>query len=202
MEPCASPLGDTIARLRSAALGAAARGWLPARLHALIAAAFARIFDQFEQLLLLWQAGALPTAPTLTPKALTPPAFPPMARTPVAHTAAPDPHPIAAHPARARAIVRAPRPHRTPAIRHPRSWYPMPPARTIPRTCPSASSARPPSARAPPKTAACARSIHTAILLRRNNKMPLPTRNPFHRLPSRSPPPQGPHDPKPHLRHL
>ena len=150
MEPRSSPLGDTIARLRIAAPWAAARGWLPSRLHALIAAAFARIFDQLEQLLLLWKAGALPTPPTRTPVALTPPA-----RTPVAHTAAPNPHaisarPIAKHPARARPITLAPCRRRTPAIHHPRARHPMPPACTIPRTSISASSARPRSARAPP----------------------------------------------------
>ena len=62
-----TPLGDQIARLLAAAPRAAACERLPIfSLHALIYAILARIFARLEQILLLWQAGALPT-PKLRP---------------------------------------------------------------------------------------------------------------------------------------
>lgn len=43
------------------------RALLPAVIHTLIAAAFARLFARLEQLLLLWQSGALAPPPPRTP---------------------------------------------------------------------------------------------------------------------------------------
>ncbi len=64
-----SPLADQLAGLRAATTANAERGWLPASLHALIMAIFARIFGRLEQLLLLWQSGTLPAAQPATANA-------------------------------------------------------------------------------------------------------------------------------------
>ena len=51
------------------------RALLPAAIHALIAAAFARLFARLEQLLLLWQSGALVPPPhTPLPRPIAAPA--------------------------------------------------------------------------------------------------------------------------------
>ena len=57
-----SRLADQLAGLRAATPSNDGRGMLPAALHALIAAIFARIFDRLEQIILLWQSGLLPHA--------------------------------------------------------------------------------------------------------------------------------------------
>lgn len=53
-------LAEQCASLRAAAQADAQRGWLRSSLHVLIMACLARIFGRLEQLLLLWQSGALP----------------------------------------------------------------------------------------------------------------------------------------------
>ena len=58
------PLGAQIAHLPPREGGLENRALLPAALHALIAAIFARLFDRLEQIFLLWKSGDLP-APTL-----------------------------------------------------------------------------------------------------------------------------------------
>ncbi len=63
MPSLSSSLAADLALLRSTAPAVDDRGWLPASLHALIAAIFARIFERLEQLLQLWQSGALPLIP-------------------------------------------------------------------------------------------------------------------------------------------
>ena len=63
MENQSPSLGDQIARLRHTAQARENCAWCPAAVHALIAAIFARIFGRLERVLLLWQAGTLPTAP-------------------------------------------------------------------------------------------------------------------------------------------
>ena len=55
------PLATRFASLHTNIAACPNRGWLPRSLHALILAALARIFGRLEQLLLLWQAGTLPT---------------------------------------------------------------------------------------------------------------------------------------------
>ena len=57
-----SPLGAQIASFQAANAAQETRAWLPATLHALIAAIFARIFGRLEQLIALWQSGTLPPA--------------------------------------------------------------------------------------------------------------------------------------------
>ena len=54
------PLADHLASLRDDTAGGPIGGWLPEVLHALILAALTRIFGRLEQLLQLWQTGALP----------------------------------------------------------------------------------------------------------------------------------------------
>jgi len=61
------PLADQFASLRAAAEADQAQAWLPASLHALIAACFARLFARLEQLVLLWQSGQLPHPPVNAP---------------------------------------------------------------------------------------------------------------------------------------
>ena len=63
MESHSSPLADQLAGLRATTPSNDGRGTVPAALHALIAAIFARIFDRLEQILALWQAGLLPPSP-------------------------------------------------------------------------------------------------------------------------------------------
>ena len=59
-------LSEQIAGLRRAVQAAPAAAWLPATLHALIIACFARLFTRLEQMLQLWQSGDLviPETPT------------------------------------------------------------------------------------------------------------------------------------------
>ena len=64
-----SSLGAQIANLKSAIAARETCVWVPDAVHALIAAIFARIFGRLEQLILLWQAGTLPTAPIRRPHA-------------------------------------------------------------------------------------------------------------------------------------
>ena len=60
--------GEQFAGLRSdAQAGRENCAWIPAAIHAAIAAIFARIFGRLEQLLALWQAGAMPPPPARTP---------------------------------------------------------------------------------------------------------------------------------------
>ena len=59
-----SPLGAQIANLQTAIAARETCAWLPATLHAMIAAIFARIFGRLEQILLLWQSGNLPLPQT------------------------------------------------------------------------------------------------------------------------------------------
>ena len=61
-----SLLANGLAGLRATTTSNDDRGWLPASLHALIMAIFARIFGRLEQLVLLWQAGTLPAAQPAT----------------------------------------------------------------------------------------------------------------------------------------
>ena len=68
MDPHPSSLSDQAAGLRHKAQPAREhRVLLPAALHALIAAIFARLFDRLEQLFQLWQSGDLPTAHQVQP---------------------------------------------------------------------------------------------------------------------------------------
>ncbi len=61
MENQPPSLGEQFAGLRSdAQAGRENCVWLPAAIHAAIAAIFARIFGRLEQLLALWQVGTLP----------------------------------------------------------------------------------------------------------------------------------------------
>ena len=60
METQPPPLAAQLAGLRAATTSNDDRTMLPAALHALIAAIFARLFDRLEQILLLWQSGQLP----------------------------------------------------------------------------------------------------------------------------------------------
>ena len=71
MPSLSSSLAADLALLRSTAPAVDDRGWLPASLHALIAAIFARIFERLEQLLQLWQSGDLPN-PSRQPTAEEP----------------------------------------------------------------------------------------------------------------------------------
>ena len=56
-------LADQAANLRTALLAEDAPFWLPDALHALIMAALARIFARLEDMIRLWQSGALPPPP-------------------------------------------------------------------------------------------------------------------------------------------
>ena len=67
METHPTPSADQLAGLRAATTSNDDRGMLPAALHALIAAIFARIFKRLEQVLLLWQSGNLPALPPPRP---------------------------------------------------------------------------------------------------------------------------------------
>ena len=60
MENQSPSLGDQIARLRGAAQVEENGTWLPDPLHAIITACLARLFSRLEQILQLWQIGALP----------------------------------------------------------------------------------------------------------------------------------------------
>ena len=118
-----SPLGAAIANLRisSAAPRAADSGMLSNALYSLIAAIFARILGRLEPLVLLWQAGTLPTpiprqaARTSTPSAK--PRHPRGTQARHSHARQTAPHP-APHPAtnpRARAARPAPKTSPIPA---------------------------------------------------------------------------------------
>jgi len=61
-----APLADQFASLRAAVTAHPGRSWLPNALEAMIIACLARIFDQLEQLIRLWQTGALPPLPIRT----------------------------------------------------------------------------------------------------------------------------------------
>ena len=100
-----TPLGDTLASLRSAPLGTH-RGMLPAALHTLITAILTRIFARLEQVFLLWQAGQLP-APTVRHRA---PNLPAEARPSHHNTPAPREPRQRNAPARDPQQVRAPTP--------------------------------------------------------------------------------------------
>jgi hypothetical protein len=63
MSSPAPSLGDSLAALRTATLAAPAPAWLPAAIHALILACFARIFACLEDMLAQWQAGIFPPPP-------------------------------------------------------------------------------------------------------------------------------------------
>lgn len=61
MEGTSPSLGDQLAGLRHSAQARPENcALLPAAIHALIAAIFAKVFARLEQLLALWQAGTLP----------------------------------------------------------------------------------------------------------------------------------------------
>ena len=66
MDSHSPALSEQIAGLRRAVQAAPAAAWLPATLHALIIACFARLFTRLEQMLQLWQSGDLviPETPT------------------------------------------------------------------------------------------------------------------------------------------
>ena len=68
MEPQPAPLAAQLAAIRTATTSNDSRGMLPAALHALIAAIFARIFGRLEQFLLLWQSGDLPQSEIQPPQ--------------------------------------------------------------------------------------------------------------------------------------
>ena len=70
------PLADHLASLRDDTAGGPIGGWLPAPLHALILAALARVFGRLEQLLRLWQTGALPAPRPRAPTASATPRAP------------------------------------------------------------------------------------------------------------------------------
>jgi len=65
------PLGDQFARLRDIAQAQETCAWIPAAIQDLIMACLMRIFGRLEQLVRLWQAGALPLPPirTASPRA-------------------------------------------------------------------------------------------------------------------------------------
>ena len=83
METHPTPLAGQLAGLRAAITSNDDRGWLPASLHALIMAIFARIFGRLEQIMLLWQSDTLPAIPPAnataarTPRPPAPPTHPP-----------------------------------------------------------------------------------------------------------------------------
>ncbi len=67
-----SPLAARFAGLHAAVEADSKSAWIPAVIHAAIAAIFARIFGRLEQLIQLWQAGQLtqpkcPQPPRATP---------------------------------------------------------------------------------------------------------------------------------------
>ena len=66
MDSHSPALSEQIVGLRRAVQAAPAAAWLPATLHALIIACFARLFTRLEQMLQLWQSGDLviPETPT------------------------------------------------------------------------------------------------------------------------------------------
>ena len=62
MEQTPPSLGDRIATLRMQALARENCVYIPDAIHALIIACLARIYARLEDLVRLWQAGALPLA--------------------------------------------------------------------------------------------------------------------------------------------
>ena len=73
METQPPRLAGQFAALRATTATTPKGAWIPAPVHALIMACLARIFGRLEQLVLLWQAGNLPTPatrPTSTPRPL------------------------------------------------------------------------------------------------------------------------------------
>jgi len=70
MESPSPSLGDKIAHLRGSVQVQESCAWIPASLHALIIACLVHIFGHLEDLVRLWQAGALVVpAPSNTPRA-------------------------------------------------------------------------------------------------------------------------------------
>ena len=58
-----TPLGDQFTRINQALQAQEKCAWVPAAIHNLIMAILARIFGRLDQMLQLWQAGALPAPP-------------------------------------------------------------------------------------------------------------------------------------------
>ena len=58
-----TPLGDRFTRINQALQAQEKCAWVPAAIHTLIMAILARLFGRFDQMLQLWQAGALPAPP-------------------------------------------------------------------------------------------------------------------------------------------
>ena len=140
------PLATRFASLHATIAACPYRGWLPRSLHALILAALARVFGRLEQLLLLWQAGQLPTPKSRPPERREGPTLPSSPRQPKAtgitrrahtrhnatcHSAARAPFGLAAipasNPSAAPSAAIKPGPHSRPApIRAPAGRCPSP----------------------------------------------------------------------------
>ena len=143
MDSHSPALSEQIAGLRRAVQATPAAAWLPATLHALIIACFARLFTRLEQMLQLWQSGDLviPETPT-------------RATTTRATTKSPHRRRAPSAPRRHSRPIRARQAATQAAPRHPRA------IRNTAAIPPSAARQRPRPARDPPPPAA--RPLQTA----------------------------------------
>ena len=153
MDSHSPALSEQIAGLRRAVQAAPAAAWLPATLHALIIACFARLFTRLEQMLQLWQSGDLviPETPT---RATTTRATTTRATTTRATTKSPHRRRAPSAPRRHSRHIRARQAATQAAPRHPRA------IRNTAAIPPSAARQRPRPARDPPPPAA--RPLQTA----------------------------------------
>ena len=147
MDSHSPALSEQIAGLRRAVQAAPAAAWLPATLHALIIACFARLFTRLEQMLQLWQSGDLVI-----------PQIPPRTTTKSAHRRSPS----AATFRQSRRCARQTATPARPRARHPRAirrTAAIPPSATRQRPRP----ARDPPAPCPPSRVTPARSYNYDI---------------------------------------